>query len=585
MLNIIENVTEQVSECQKKFPIFRKKERKLALDILCQTRQRHLVVLGDEGVGRTSFVNELAEYCLNDKKNAHLQRWRFLRVDVSRLLAESDFSANDLDDIFNAMDSDDGQPIILVFDQLEALLQCDLLESQILIRRIKRALFDDKIQFIFIVNYVSYQQFFVGNGGLSHFCQTVCLNSLGNDDAIKIMKLYLAKRKKTIPIIVEKDLLEKTVLWAKRYSEGMGLPGAALDLLDAAVSAMLVSGKKKLTLKIMAKCLSEKLGISLDFFLQSEKDKILALAENLNKEIVGQAQAISSLQQALEAHFLNLNHDRPSLLLLIGPDGVGKTTTVRCLVKALYGTEAFLFRVNMKDFQQLNELPALLQQIKAFVRHCPYAVCLFDQVDKTDPRVVTALQRSIANTYVDEVSLSCAFFVMTMDMGLEALPQTQLAIQDTSQKTELLQLVLDDLPGAHELSAPQSDVQPNCMEHIGSQVKFCFGTQFYHHVVTIPFAPLTQEALFCLVEKALDKLNTSLVNNHHIKLEYASGFIARFLGLLSLQDCKAEDVFSLFSQKIVKVVSDLLMHSQPKKAKSYSLYLEMVQNDVCASLK
>jgi ATP-dependent Clp protease ATP-binding subunit ClpB len=155
----------------------------------------------------------------------------------------------------------------------------------------------------------------------------------------------------------------------------------------------------------IASIVSRWTGIPVNKMLQSEKDKIIHVEEELNKTVVGQAQATHAVARAIKRNKAGLSDkNRPiGSFLFLGPTGVGKTQTAKTLAKFLFDSEDALIRIDMSEYMEKHAVSRLVGaapgyvgyeeggQLTEAVRRKPYSVVLFDEVEKAHPDVFNML--------------------------------------------------------------------------------------------------------------------------------------------------------------------------------------------------
>jgi ATP-dependent Clp protease ATP-binding subunit ClpB len=139
--------------------------------------------------------------------------------------------------------------------------------------------------------------------------------------------------------------------------------------------------------------------------LQGEKEKILHIEEELNKEVVGQAKATHAVARAIKRNKAGLSNESAPIgsFLFLGPTGVGKTQTAKTLAKFLFDSEDAMVRIDMSEYMEKHSVSRLVGaapgyvgyeeggQLTEAVRRKPYSVVLFDEVEKAHPDVFNML--------------------------------------------------------------------------------------------------------------------------------------------------------------------------------------------------
>jgi len=146
-------------------------------------------------------------------------------------------------------------------------------------------------------------------------------------------------------------------------------------------------------------------GIPVTKMLQSEREKILHIEDELNHDVVGQERATHAVSRAIKRNKAGLSDaDRPiGSFMFLGPTGVGKTQTAKTLAKFLFDSEEALIRLDMSEYMEKHAVSRLVGappgyvgyeeggQLTEAVRRKPYSVVLFDEVEKAHPDVFNML--------------------------------------------------------------------------------------------------------------------------------------------------------------------------------------------------
>ena len=155
----------------------------------------------------------------------------------------------------------------------------------------------------------------------------------------------------------------------------------------------------------IASIVSRWTGIAVTKMLQSEKDKILNVEDELNKTVIGQSRATHAVSRAIKRNKAGLSDkNRPiGSFLFLGPTGVGKTQTAKTLAKFLFDSEDAMIRIDMSEYMEKHAVSRLVGaapgyvgyeeggQLTEAVRRKPYSVILFDEVEKAHPDVFNIL--------------------------------------------------------------------------------------------------------------------------------------------------------------------------------------------------
>ena len=155
----------------------------------------------------------------------------------------------------------------------------------------------------------------------------------------------------------------------------------------------------------IAEVVSKWTGIPVKRMLQSERDKLLHLEENLHKRVVGQEEAIKAVSDAVRRSRAGLQNEKRPIgsFLFLGTTGVGKTELAKALAEFLFNDENMMTRIDMSEYQESFAVTRLIGappgyvgydeggQLTEAVRRKPYSVVLFDEIEKAHPDVFNIL--------------------------------------------------------------------------------------------------------------------------------------------------------------------------------------------------
>ncbi len=213
-----------------------------------------------------------------------------------------------------------------------------------------------------------------------------------------------------------------------------------LDMAAQAEMQEMTLLRNKVTEEEIAEVVSKWTGIPVSKMLEGERDKLLRMEEELNKRVVGQAEAVKAVSDAIRRSRAGLSDpNRPNgSFLFLGPTGVGKTELTKALAEFLFDTEEAMVRIDMSEFMEKHSVARLIGAPPGYVgyeeggylteavRRKPYSVILMDEVEKAHPDVFNVLLQVLDDGRLTDgqgrtVDFRNTVIVMTSNLGSQQI--------------------------------------------------------------------------------------------------------------------------------------------------------------------
>ncbi len=198
--------------------------------------------------------------------------------------------------------------------------------------------------------------------------------------------------------------------------------------------------RNKVTDEEIAEVVSKWTGIPVSKMLEGERDKLLRMEEELGRRVVGQAEAVRAVSDAIRRARAGLSDpNRPSgSFLFLGPTGVGKTELTKALAAFLFDTDEAMVRIDMSEFMEKHSVARLIGAPPGYVgyeeggylteavRRKPYSVILLDEVEKAHPDVFNVLLQVLDDGRLTDgqgrtIDFRNTLIIMTSNLGSEYL--------------------------------------------------------------------------------------------------------------------------------------------------------------------
>jgi len=196
--------------------------------------------------------------------------------------------------------------------------------------------------------------------------------------------------------------------------------------------------KEEIVEEDIAGVVSRWTGVPVARMLEEEAEKLSRIEDELKKRIVGQAEAVQKVADAIKRSRAGISDpNRPvGSFLFLGPTGVGKTELTRALAEFLFDSEKSLIRVDMSEYMEKHSVSKMIGSppgyvghdegggLTELVRHRPYSVILFDEIEKAHPEVFNILLQVLDNGRLTDakgrvVNFKNSVIIMTSNIGAE----------------------------------------------------------------------------------------------------------------------------------------------------------------------
>ncbi len=215
--------------------------------------------------------------------------------------------------------------------------------------------------------------------------------------------------------------------------------------------------REEITSEDIAEVVSSWTGVPVNRMLQSDKEKLLHIEEELQKRVVGQDEAIQAVSAAIRRSRTGLSDEQRPIgsFLFLGTTGVGKTELARALAEYLFNDESLMTRIDMSEYQERHAVSRLVGappgyvgyeeggQLTEAVRRKPYSVILLDEIEKAHPDTFNILLQVLEDGRLTDnkgrlANFKNSIIIMTSNLGSEILQENfaEVAVSDLEKVFE-----------------------------------------------------------------------------------------------------------------------------------------------------
>ncbi|MGJ3238340.1 MAG: AAA family ATPase [Anaerolineae bacterium] len=422
---------------------FREELLQEMISILSQSHSRHIVLVGQDGVGKRSLAYSLAQLMAEGKGPKGLNE--FVRIN------EKDLIDNELQTIRAGLSRARngilfiphihkffGGPIKAEFSKATAAVQ--------------KAFLDDDPIIIATTNEVEYNTRIANVSSIVEHSQMIRVEETTPEETVEILKVMKPHIEREYELEVDEDALKLIANLSRRYLSATPQPLAAKRLIHRTAAMLNNAGLEDLGFRPdmvidgvldpadVTIALSQMTGVPVSKLGEDERERYAKMEDILRQNIIGQDTAVDVVSRAIKTARVGLKDPKRPIgaFLFLGPTGVGKTELAKQLADFMFGSEDAVFPLDMSEFKEESSVNRILGsptgyvgsedggQLTEKVRQQPYIIVLFDEIEKAHQRVMDILLQVFEEGRLTDgrgvtTRFSEAVIILTSNIGSEYL--------------------------------------------------------------------------------------------------------------------------------------------------------------------
>ncbi|MBV6443133.1 MAG: ATP-dependent Clp protease ATP-binding subunit [Haliscomenobacteraceae bacterium CHB4] len=556
--------------------IGREREIERVSQILSRRKKNNPILIGEPGVGKTAIVEGLALRIMQKKVSRTLFNKRIVMLDLAALVAGTKYRGQFEERIKAIMNElEKSRDVILFIDEIHTIVGAGGATGSLDASNIfKPALARGELQCIGASTLDEYRQYIEKDGALDRRFQRVMVDPPSQEDTIHILKNIQPKYEDFHNVTYSEEAIKACVRLSDRYITDRFLPDKAIDVLDEVGArvhlknivvpkhieelekriedlkeqknmavknqqyedaANLRDQESKLVRQLefakvewedetktkrypveeddIAEVVAMMTGIPVRKVGQSESKKLVNMADDLKKMVIGQDDPVIKISKAIQRNRVGLKDPKKPVgsFIFLGPTGVGKTELARALARYLFDSEDALIRIDMSEYMEKFTVSRLIGappgyvgyeeggQLTERVRRKPYSVVLLDEIEKAHPDVYNILLQVLDDGQLTDglgrkVDFKNTIIIMTSNIGVRQL-------KDFGQGV------------GFATKARMEAAEDNSKAVIQNALKKTFSPEFLNRIDDVMvFNSLGREEIFKIIDNALAGLMKRLQN-------------------------------------------------------------------------
>jgi len=481
----------------------RKNELERIAQILSRRKKNNPILIGEPGVGKSAIAEGLALRIIQRKVSRALFNKRIITLDLASLVAGTKYRGQFEERMKAVLNELTKNPdIILFIDELHTIVGAGNASGSLdASNMFKPALARGELQVIGATTLDEYRQYIEKDGALERRFQKILVEPTTPDETEHILNNIKGKYEDHHLVRYTDDAISACVSLTDRYISDRYLPDKAIDALDEAGARVHISNihvpskiinlensieeiklKKTESIKSqkfeeaaqfrdierryindlegakraweeeskinretvseenVAEVVAMMTGIPLTNIAQSESQRLINMASELQKEVIGQNEPISKIVKAIQRNRAGLKDPSKPIgsFIFLGPTGVGKTYLAKRLSNYMFDSEESLIRIDMSEYMEKFAVSRLVGappgyvgyeeggQLTEKVRRHPYSIILLDEIEKAHPDVFHLLLQvlddgALTDSFGRKVDFKNTIIIMTSNIGSRQL--------------------------------------------------------------------------------------------------------------------------------------------------------------------
>jgi len=483
----------------------REKEIERVSQILSRRKKNNPVLIGEPGVGKTAIAEGLALRIVQRKVSRVLFDKRVVTLDLASLVAGTKYRGQfeeRMKAVMNELEKTDN--VILFIDEIHTIVGAGGASGSLdASNMFKPALSRGDIQCIGATTLDEYRQYIEKDGALERRFQSVLVEPTSPDETLIILNNIKEKYEDHHNVIYTPESIEAAVKMSIRFITDRHLPDKAIDVLDEVGARVHLSNihvpteileleekieeikeeknqvvksqkyeeaarlrdkektlleqldaakelweedtktnRYKVTEEDVAEVIAMITGVPTKRIAQSEGNKLLSMEADLQKQVIGQANAVAKLTKAIQRTRAGLKSPNKPIgsFIFLGQTGVGKTEMAKALSKYLFDSRDAMVRIDMSEFMEKFAVSRLVGAPPGYIgyeegglltekiRRKPYSVVLFDEIEKAHPDVFNLLLQVLDEGFLTDslgrkVDFRNTIIIMTSNIGSRQLKE------------------------------------------------------------------------------------------------------------------------------------------------------------------
>ena len=532
------------------------------IEVLSRKLEANPCLVGESGVGKTTIVRGLVQRLIKGEVPKQFKDTHIVYINSSLLSSGTRYRGDFEERMKCLIDWASKANVILFLDEIHTFINLGSNSNESADtagNMIKKALSDGDIKIIGATTIQEYHKFIEQDNAFNRRQQVIDVKQPSIDTAISMIENTIKNYEDFHNVSVPRECIKCAVELSDRYIKDKALPAKAYKIIDQASTVVKLSNKKVVTEDDILNTVSKITGINVNKLNKSDNKRLITLEGTISKSLIGQENAVKTVCKAIRRAKAGVREENKPLasFMFVGPTGVGKTELCKVLSKEVAIGDTTLIKVDMSEYSEKHSISKLIGtapgyigygeggQLTEKVKHNPYSIVLFDEIEKAHPEVFNIFLQLLDEGKMTDgegntVDFTNCIIVMTSNAGYGA----------------------EKLGKGHiGFGTSVDEIDSNKTEKIAMEaLKETFKPEFINRLDNIViFEKLNEEQSKKIVELMLNKLSDRVYKNNKITITFGKSVVNRVASAGFSDDYGARNLRREIQNTIEDAISDKII--------------------------
>lgn len=543
-----------------------------AFEVLSRKVKANPCVIGNAGVGKTAIVHGIAKRIINGEAPKQFEKYHIISIDAATISAGTRYRGDFEERLSKILTWAQEHKVILFIDEMHAFITSGSdKENPESSNALKPVLSNGNVRVIGATTLKEYHRVIEQDAALERRLQVIEVKEPSKEVTQQIVENAIHDYEEYHSVDVSKDIIKSAIDLTYKYMKDKSFPDKAFTVIDEACAKTKISGDTKVSMETLLSVVSENSGIDVRKLSESQTEKLIELESIVGRRVIGQKNAISKVCKAIRRSKAGTHEaDKPiATMLFVGPTGVGKTELSRVISDNIVPSKEAFIKIDMSEYSEKGSVTKLIGASPSFigygdggqlteaVKHNPYALILFDEIEKACSEVYNLMlqlldEGRLTDGQGETVDFTNCIIIMTSNTGYGA--------------EELDRRALGFSSGAKDKQSDDIEKDIKVRKALEQTFKPEFINRFDDIVI---FDKLDKDQCKRIVELMLEKLSERIDNNTEITVTFSDSLVRHIADIGFSDKYGARNLRRSIQDIVEDDVSMFILNGTMKKGEAY----------------